>query len=135
MQSKQLNNLFKRYQWLLLWLCNSFLTRFPFRWILRTDLKWHKDIIELYPHYYAWREGAYIKRDFRGNNKFARRLYFAFKPLWWLLHFWDWLTSPVPRWNLGFDTTPNLFPDAGSGGTTCDGEVQYSAAGDGDVSW
>ena len=44
--------------------------------------------------------------DFRTHPKFAKRLYFAFKPMWWAFHAWDWLVADrfVPRWSFGFST-------------------------------
>jgi hypothetical protein len=44
--------------------------------------------------------------DFRTHNKFSKRLFYAFYPVWWLAHQWDTLFANQwqPAWNLGFDT-------------------------------
>jgi len=42
--------------------------------------------------------------DFRTHEKFGKRLYYGLKPLWYLLHFWDWSTAVQPKLNVGFDT-------------------------------
>lgn len=55
------------------------------------------------------------------HHKFAKRILFAFYPIWWLAHQWDMLiANPFkPTWNLGFDTL-SVNPDASTGATTCD---------------
>jgi len=74
-------------------------------------------------------KGLLVKRlryqqttDFRTHEKFGKRLYYGLKPLWYLLHFWDWSTSIQPVLNCGFDTL-TVYPDAGSGNTTVDGHI------------
>ena len=70
--------------------------------------------------------------DFRTNNKFSRRLYYAFRPLWYLIHCWD-LTAArlIPALDLGFSTL-TVFPDPGNPGTnTCNGWVTGNAAAPG----
>ncbi len=99
------------------------------RWILRIhkDLPLSKKIVYLGDSFYTTyegttEEGTVLKTDFRSHNKFAKRLYYAFKPLWWTLHAFDMLiANPLrPAWNLGFDTTGDLFPSAGAV-SPCDG--------------
>lgn len=122
--------LFQRYQQVLLFLCNSSLTRFWFRWVLRihNDIPWYKDITQLTPSCYSWRDKGSTVTDFRTHNKFAKRIYYALSPLWYLLHFWDWLSSPVPEWNLGFDTL-TAYSNVGSSQQWADGQVQASKIG------
>lgn len=59
---------------------------------------------------------ALFSAEFRTHDKFGKRLYYAFKPLWHLFHFWDmnFANLFMPTWNLGFDSTGDLFPAAGA---------------------
>jgi hypothetical protein len=118
----------------LVWLLNAPLIKYWFRWVLRI----HKDtqpsdrIVELTPGDYkifcGYEEDgrAIFKADFRTNEKFGRRMYHAFKPLWKLCHLWDTLFANnfIPELNLGFDTT-TVYADP-------DAEVRqvFAAAGD-----
>ncbi|MFA5261427.1 MAG: hypothetical protein WC450_09385, partial [Candidatus Omnitrophota bacterium] len=63
-----------------------------------------------------------ITTDFRTHNKFSKRIFYAFYPIWWIAHQWDTLFANnfKPAWNLGFDTLTR-YPDASSGATTVDG--------------
>lgn len=71
--------------------------------------------------------------DFRAHNKFSKRVYYAFRPLWALFHAWDILIANNlnPAWNLGFDT---FYPEAGHGGenTSVDGRLWYNGN---EVTW
>lgn len=118
---------FHKYQRPLLFFCNNFILKYWFRWILKInkDLKWSEKIAVLEPNNYKVitnREKREVRADFRTNDKFARRLYYAFYPLWWCFHQWDMIMKP--KWNLGFDTL-TAYPQAGHGGgnVTCDGFV------------
>lgn len=59
--------------------------------------------------------------DFRTHPKYAKRIYFAFKYVWWAMHAWDMLVANqwIPEWNFGFDTL-TVYPTDGTGGTTGD---------------
>lgn len=123
----------------LLWLLNAPVLRWWFRWVLRI----HGDrsamrgrrITRILPHAIHWWEGSYQKFEFRTHAKFGKRLYFAFRPLWWALHAWDWAIADrwLPELSFGFDTLtawPNADADADP--TTTDGSVaQVYAAGSG----
>ncbi len=83
-------------------------------------------------------KGLLVKRlryqqttDFRTHEKFGKRLYYGLKPLWYLLHFWDWSTSIQPALNCGFDTL-TVYPDYDGkvGATTMDGRVLRSGSGE-----
>lgn len=122
---------FARHQRGLLWLCNAPLVRLWFRWILRIhrDLPVTERIIEIRPNcitYGARRtaEGVELKTDFRAHVKFAKRIYYAFRPLWWAIHFWDWLVADrfLPQLSYGFDTL-TAYPAAGAN-SPMDGLVQ-----------
>lgn len=125
------NQWFHNHQKGLLFLCNNFILKYWFRWILRInkDLKWSEKIIALEPNNYKVviskdDKEVKVRVDFRTHEKFGKRLYYAFKPFWYLIHGWDWMTWEKPEWNLGFDTLTS-YPQAGGGGgnTTCDGTI------------
>ena len=118
---------FAKHQSKILWCLNAPVIGMLARWILRI----HRDcptaeIIDIKPHRYTIRgekEDEYTT-DFRTHWKFAKRIYFAFRPLWWALHTWDEIFADkyVPRLSFGFDSLTS-YPDAGTGLTTCDGMV------------
>ena len=67
--------------------------------------------------------------SFRTSNDFALRLYEAFKPLWWSMHYWDSLVANrlIPAFDLGFSTLV-VIPDPGSPGiTSCAGDAGRGA--------
>lgn len=65
------------------------------------------------------------KQHFFVRNEYALRLQKVFYPIWITFHTWDNLTRPIPQLNLGFDTL-TVYPDAGTGGTTCDANMVRS---------
>ena len=118
---------FKKYQKLLLRFANSWLGRK----ILCIDGKkssiGKNKIDEIGPNYIRWKNTW----EFRTHNKFGKRLYYAFKPLWHLAHYWDIAIANnlKPALNLGFDTFtsyPNDDPEL----TSVDGWVRRAAAVD-----
>jgi hypothetical protein len=124
---------FEHHQGKLLWLLNHWLTRRWFRWVLcirSCDIGYATTIVELFPHAYTvlLRDRGNgqldVSTDFRTHHKYAKRLYYAFRPLWWMLHFWDWLLADrmVPRLSFGFATL-TVFPDPDQSATTVDGSV------------
>jgi len=66
------------------------------------------------------------KTDFRTHNKFSKRLYYAFKPIWYVFHAWDMCINALrlPQLNLGFDTL-TVYPDAHPETTSVDGRVSH----------
>lgn len=94
-----------------------------FQWCLRIET--NKRITRILPHCFivALGEGLY-QAKFHTHWNYSKRLYQAFKPLWWALHFWDWLVADrfAPKLSFGF-LTLTAVPDLSSGSTTCDGEV------------
>lgn len=101
---------FAKHQRGLLWLLRWRL----FRWCLRIDCA--REIIEIRPHCYTvWLGEERYQTDFRTHWKYSKRLYYAFKPLWWTLHFWDWLIADrfSPRLSFGFATL-TVSPSSGS---------------------
>jgi hypothetical protein len=70
--------------------------------------------------------------EFRTNDKFGRRLYFAFKPLWHLFHaFDDLIAIPwVPQFDLGFDTLTQ-YPQSIGANNPVDGRLFRGAVDEG----
>jgi hypothetical protein len=132
-------NWFKDNQNTLLTLSNNKVTRNWFRRILRieNDCPKDKDIVKILPNCYTWRNsnGSYTT-DFRTHNKFSKRLFYSFKPLWWVLHQWDIYIANnfCPQWNLGFDTL-TVYPDANPETKTVDGYVAQNYGTSTGVSW
>lgn len=124
---------FKKHQRGLLWLVNSFFTRRWFRWVLRIrkcDLGYRGVITELMPYAYTVYRGfgdgqCNVVTDFRTHPKYAKRLYYAFKSVWWIVHFWDWLIADrfLPRHSFGFSTL-TVYPDPNPETNTFDGSIQ-----------
>lgn len=121
----------------LLWLVNhrSRSVRRMMRGALRIrphDAGYQRPIVRLLPHAYVafdgWHEGQpRLIGDFRTHNKYAKRLYYAFHPIWRGMHEWDAMVADrlAPELlSFGFDTL-TVFPnaDADAGKTTCDGSV------------
>ena len=127
---------FKKHQKRLLWLLNSRLTKRWFRWILRIrkyDCDIDKKITGIGPNRFFFGDRLFFKNnkfyiertaDFRTHAKFGKRIYYAFRPLWWIMHAWDSLFADifVPSLSFGFDTL-TVYPEAGSGATTVDGVI------------
>lgn len=121
---------FSQHQNKILTLLNNPLTKRWFRWCMRIDCK--DKIVNITPHSYSvflrkvGKKKVELRTDFRTHDKYAKRLYYAFKPLWWTIHFIDWVI--LDRFELpsfGFDTL-TVYPDASSGWTTVDGNVERS---------
>lgn len=132
---------FKNNQKIILWFSNTPIIKIWFRWILRIrkyDLPIKKIITEITPNSFSYGDriigkdklgNVLIERttDFRTFNKFARRLYFSFYPLWLIFHFWDWLIADrfLPKLSFGFNTL-TFNPVAGQN-SPVDGRVYKSA--------
>lgn len=80
-------------------------------------------IVKIMPNSITWISGHEYKTEFRTHDKFGKRLYYTFKPFWYLIHSWDQIANAMrqPEWNLGFDTLTE-YPVAGST-TPCDGII------------
>lgn len=120
-------NWFLKHQSKLIWLLNHKLTKRLFRHILRIENKETINRIEPNAYWFgAKKKGREIevKADFRTHNKYSKRLYFAFSPLWWTMHFLDWLfiDKYIPKLSFGF-LTLTAYPDADAETTTVDGWV------------
>ena len=125
---------FLHHQKTLLWLVNNWLTKRWFRWVLRIrrcDCPIKTKIDQILPNSFTYDvklKGDKLEAttDFRVNDKFARRLYFAFRPFWHVLHGWDWVTRKQPAWNMGFDTLTQYTGSIGAD-NPCDGNVYRGA--------
>lgn len=132
---------FLKYQRPLLWFANTFIGKHLLRINGRRSLVGKHKIIGILPNAIFW--GGKIKgyhfvkgkkvykqefkAEFRTHNKFSKRLFYAFYPLWWLIHQWDTIFANnfQPNWNLGFDTL-TVYPDPLNPGTnTVDGSIQH----------
>lgn len=112
---------FKKHQKRLLKLAKSRIGRIIFR-ISKDDLSFDKEIVKISPRSFHWidkidENGIHLCVDIRPHHKFAKRLFYTFKPFWYVLHFIDWVCSfsPFPqlRLNFGFDTL-TAYPVAGA---------------------
>jgi len=128
---------FNEHQSKLLWLLNKPIVSKWFRYVLRinsdrSDIK-TRQIDKIEPNAIFWSDGDLTVGEFRTHDKFSKRLYHAFKYIWWLMHFWDWLVADrfIPQLSFGFATL-TTYPDAGNPGTTThDVDLwRYVAAGD-----
>jgi hypothetical protein len=123
---------FTRNQRTLLWLLDASIIGRWFRWTLcirRSDIGYRKQIVKLMPHAYVIdNHDGTLTAEFRTNTKFARRIYFAFRPVWWILHAWDAAFADrfVPSWSAGLSTL-TAYPDS-TPTVTMDEDVQNSPA-------
>ena len=60
---------------------------------------------------------------------YSKMLYGAFKPFWWLMHFWDWLFADrwMPRLSFGFNTL-TVYPAAGANSPVDGDTYSYGTA-------
>jgi hypothetical protein len=126
---------FVKNQGILLFLLNSPLTRKFSRYTLRItkqDVGYKGKIVELAPSYYTLELGRFgdsvkLVTDFRTHPKYAKRIYFAFKPLWWALHVWDFMIADriAPGLSFGFSTL-TAYPAVGAAAPV-DGYVMRQA--------
>ena len=71
------------------------------------------------------RHGGQIVGEFRTHDKYAKRLFYEYNAIWKTFHWFDMNVANiyVPKFNLGFDTTGDLFPAAGNN-SPIDGYVE-----------
>lgn len=126
---------FERHQLVLLWFLNHKFTKRWFRWVLRIrkhDVGYNGIICDIQPNNYKVFKSLVgdkieLTADFRTHEKYAKRIYYAFRPIWWSLHFWDWLVADrfVPQWSFGFSTL-TAYPDPDTETTTVDGRLRQT---------
>ena len=120
---------FETHQRKLLWLLNTPIIKYWFRWIMRIhsfDCKRNIVINKITPNSISYNakiinDKIEVTTDFRTHDKYSKRLYYAFKPFWYLLHIIDWVAfdryEELTKLSFGFSTL-TVYPDSGSGGTT-----------------
>lgn len=131
-------NWFEKYQHRLLWLLNTPIVKKWFRKVMR--IKQGEVINRITPSSISYGveiEGDELRvtTDFRTHDKYSKRLYYAFRPLWYLMHTWDLFADEfVPKLSFGFATL-TVYPDAHPETTSVDGIVRnFTGAGSG-LSW
>ena len=72
-----------------------------------------------------------LRTDFRTHWKYSKRVYYAFKELWWLMHAWDSAFADrwAPAYSFGF-LTLTAYPDPDPETTTVDGDVKRAFVGE-----
>lgn len=117
---------FKKHQRKLLWFLNTPIINLWFRWVFcingeKSSVGKNK-IIGIIPNAVFWKEGKKHHFEFRTHDKFSKRLYFAFKPIWQLAHWFDMSFANIyqSQWNLGFDAFPGEPIFSGSGDGFCE---------------
>lgn len=120
----------------LLFLLNNFLLKYWIRFTFRIHklINFNEKIYKIAPHYFEIQIGENeFKRFTYTHWKFSKRLYYGFFPVWWTLHFIDWLLleriEMLP--NFGFATL-TAYPGPSSGGTTVDGVLMSNRS---DATW
>jgi hypothetical protein len=115
----------------LLWLLNSPLVSHWFRWVMGIDMTEHIDHIA--PNHITTirritSHNAHLTKRFRTHDKYSKRLYYAFKPIWWAMHIADLLIDPlVPSLSFGFSTL-TVRPSAGTS-SPADGTLKRGPEG------
>lgn len=88
-------------------------------------------IVEIAPNHYTVQlpSGEY-RSDFRTHPKYAKRVYYSWKTVWWLMHYWDEVFADrrVPALSFGFATL-TAYPDPSIEVATTDGYTQASISG------
>ena len=130
---------FEKNQGVLLFLLNFWLTRKWFRWVLRIrkdDIGYRGKIVQIQPNNYKVfskqiDDKIELIADYRTHCKYSKRIYYAFKPLWWMLHYWDEFFADRYCKELSFGfLTLTVYPDAHPETNTFDGHclVSYDLA-------
>lgn len=115
-------------QWLLYCL-NAWPTKFLLRKILciDSDIKGSDRITCIAPNRFEMQpEPGLVWARFRTHWKYSKRVYHAFKPVWWAFHLWDQLVADrfIPQLSYGFETL-TAYPQPGTGTAPVDGYVYY----------
>lgn len=116
---------FAKYQPALLRFANSRYGRYVLRIHGKRSDVGKRRITKIEPHAISWNsDDGSITTEFRSHAKYSKRLYHAFKPLWFAMHAWDMAVANnlSQALNLGFDTLIQ-YPDTSYGGDSVDGYV------------
>jgi hypothetical protein len=75
------------------------------------------------------KEGKIIEHIFYDKEIFSDKFYKELLPIWQLIHKWDinFANRFIPKLNLGFDTL-TAYPDANTGGSSCDGLISKTGS-------
>ena len=107
-----------------------FLLRFKlFRKVLKIETD--KKIVEILPNCVTvGLENNQYQTTFYTRDVFSKYLYHIFSPIWWVMHFLDWLFIDkfIPKFSFGF-LTLTVNPDPNPETSTVDGFVQKFTAG------
>ena len=114
---------FRKHQDLILGAANSPWTGRLFRHLMCVDSD--KRLVGMGPSTLTWETGDRLTTQFHTNEKYARRMYHSFLPIWWAMHGFDSLLADryFPRLSFGFDTLTR-YPDGHTGTNSCDGWVR-----------
>jgi hypothetical protein len=93
-------------------------------------------ILRIVPDAIFWKDGMNIIGELRTHWKYSKRLYYAFRPLWWAIHYWDLVVADrwIPKLSFGFSVLTK-YPDADTETTTVDGRAWMSYTDTNGVSW
>jgi hypothetical protein len=114
-------NWFRKHQGKLLWAINGTLSTFvKDLFCINTD----NLIVGIYPNHYTTLSTGERTSRFHCHYKYSKRVYYAFKPIWWAMHYWDSIFADrlIPELSFGFSTL-TAYPAASSGGASCDGQL------------
>jgi hypothetical protein len=132
---------FLKHQGKLLWLLNTPVVCLWFRYVLRisgeSSSVGRRRIFRIIPNAIFWLHGDKQVAEFRTHAKFSKRLYYAFAPLWWALHAWDWCVADrwVPELSFGFDTLTKYPYPGDATPNTVDGYVDHAYSLGSGASW
>src|SRR3990167_5137978 len=84
---------FLKHQKILLWFVNTWIGRKILCINGSKSLVGKNKIIYIEPNAIWWKgkKKREVVAEFRTHDKFGKRLYYAFKPIWYLIHYWDTL--------------------------------------------
>ena len=127
---------FIKYQRILLWLLNTPVISIWFRWVFCIDGSkssvGSRKISRILPSSILWvnkrsKGRIHLSEEFRTHDKFGKRLYYAFKPIWHLMHLWDGLFAErwAPQFDLAFSTLTQ-YPGSIGANNPVDGYVRRS---------
>ena len=124
---------FNKHQGKLLWLANSFIGKYIFRF-KKMGHYIENNIVKITPNSVTELVGIEggkieVKEHFFSHNKYAYRLRNILYPIWSTFHYWDIITRPLPQLNLGFDTL-TVYTKTYDGTLPTDGNVDGQ-----DVTW
>lgn len=123
---------FEKWQRVILFGLNTNVINIYFRWVFRIHkiISFKEIIYKIAPNFFEVQTGENtFKRITFTHNKFSKRIYYGLFPVWWILHFIDWLLLErfelLP--NFGFATL-TAYPDPHTEVNTVDGIFTWNAS-------